>query len=275
MSCIAGAMHASFHIEQGTYIHEMGIKEGGQMAILAGVGPMGLGFIDYTLNCDRKPARLVVTDIDDKRLARAASIYTFEYASERGVELIYVNTGLNDDPVSQILAYSDNQGFDDVFVMAPVKPVIEQGDKILAKGGCLNFFAGPSDTKFTANLNFYNVHYEGHLLVGTSGGNTDDMKEVLNMMADGVINPVALITHIGGIDSVVETTKNLPNIPGGKKLIYTQIDLPLTALNDFKEKGKTDPLFAGLAEIILKTNNLWSPEAEEYLLSQLTVSSKQ
>lgn len=267
MSCIAGAMHASFHIEQGTYVHDMGIKEGGTMAILAGVGPMGLGMIDYTLNCDRKPSILVVTDIDDERLNRAASIYTVEDAASKGVKLVYVNTGKMKDSVSSLRDYTDGKGFDDVFVMVPVHQVIEQGDRILGRGGCLNFFAGPSDSNFTSTLNLYDVHYEGHHLIGTSGGNTDDMKEVLNMMADGVINPVALITHIGGLDSVVETTKNLPNIPGGKKLIYTQISLPLTALDDFREKGKTVPLFAGLAEIIEKTNNLWSPEAEEYLLA--------
>ncbi len=268
MSCIAGAMHANYHIKQGTYVHEMGIKEGGQMALLAGVGPMGLGFIDYTLNCNRRPAKLVVTDIDDERLKRAASIYTVEKAAENGVELVYVNTKNMKNPVSELISFSENNmGYDDVFVMAPVKPVVEQGDQILGKDGCLNFFAGPSNTDFNANFNFYDVHYAAHHLVGTSGGNTDDMKEVLSMMANGDINPVALITHIGGIDSVVETTKNLPNIPGGKKLIYTQIDLSLTALDDFREKGKTDPLFAGLADIIGKTNNLWSPKAEEYLLA--------
>ena len=40
----------------------------------------------------------------------------------------------------------------------------------------------------------------------------------------------------------------------------------LTALTDFREKGKTDPLFAELAKIIDKTKGLWSVEAEEYLL---------
>ncbi len=266
MSCIAGAMHANYHVKQGSYDHEMGIREGGAMAVLAGVGPMGLGMIDYTINCNRKPSLLIVTDIDDERLKRAESIYTVQEAEKKGIKLIYLNTRELKDPVSTLRAYTDNKGFDDVFVMAPVGSVIEQGDRILAKDGCLNFFAGPTNSDFTSFLNFYNVHYEGHHLVGTSGGNTDDMKEVLNMMAGGKINPVALITHIGGIDSIVETTKNLPNIPGGKKLMYTQIDLPLTALDDFREKGKTNPLFARLADIIAKTNNLWSPEAEEYLL---------
>ena len=41
---------------------------------------MGLGAIDYALHCDRRPSLLVVTDIDDERLARAESIYTVEHA---------------------------------------------------------------------------------------------------------------------------------------------------------------------------------------------------
>ena len=67
--------------------------------------------------------------------------------------------------------------------------------------------------------------------------------------------------------SVAETTLNLPKIPGGKKLIYTHISLPLTAIADFEEKGKTDPMFAELAAICKKHNGLWSGEAEKYLLA--------
>ena len=36
--------------------------------------------------------------------------------------------------------------------------LIEQADAILARDACLNFFAGPTDTSFSAKLNFYNVH---------------------------------------------------------------------------------------------------------------------
>lgn len=53
MSCIVGAFHASYHVPPGTYNHVMGIKEGGNMAILAGVGPMGLGAVDYALHQDK------------------------------------------------------------------------------------------------------------------------------------------------------------------------------------------------------------------------------
>ena len=44
--------------------------------------------------------------------------------------------------------------------------------------------------------------------------------------------------------------------------MYTHISMPLTAIADFEELGKTDPLFKALAEIVAKTNGLWSTEAE-------------
>lgn len=266
MSCIVGAFHASYHVEQGTYDHEMGIKEGGNMAILAGAGPMGIGSIDYAIHCGRKPSMLVVTDIDQNRLDRAAGIYTIEEAAKNGVELHYMNTK---DPSSEeaLMALTGGEGFDDVFVMAPVKPVIAQGDRLLAKGGCMNFFAGPTDSEFKGEVNFYNIHYSGTHVVGTSGGNTDDMREALDMMSQGIVNPTAMITHVGGLDSVVETTLHLPEIPGGKKLIYTQVKMPLTAIDDFEEKGKTDAFFAGLAKITKANGGFWCPEAEAYLLA--------
>jgi len=76
-----------------------------------------------------------------------------------------------------------------------------------------------------------------------------------------------MITHIGGLDSVVETTLNLPQIPGGKKLIYTNISMPLVALSDLAELGKNDPLYARLADILSMNENIWSLEAERYLLA--------
>jgi hypothetical protein len=93
------------------------------------------------------------------------------------------------------------------------------------------------------------------------------MIESLQMMEKGLINPSAMVTHVGGLNSVIETTLNLPKIPGGKKLIYTNIDMELVALADLKEKGTTNLLFAKLADIVEKNNGLWSAEAEKYLLA--------
>jgi threonine dehydrogenase-like Zn-dependent dehydrogenase len=267
VSCIVGAFHANYHTTGGSYVHDMGIVKGGAMALLAGVGPMGLGAVDYALHCDRKPGLLVVTDIDDARLKRAESILSVAEAKKNGVTLIYVNTKDIADPVEHLKKLNGGKGYDDVFVFAPVKPVVEMGDRLLGLDGCLNFFAGPTDTAFNANMNFYNVHYESHHLVGTSGGNTDDMIESLAMMTDGRLKPAMMITHVGGLNAVAHTTIELDKIPGGKKLMYVHKKLDLVALTDFAERGKTDPFYAKLAEIVARNNMLWNGEAEKYLLA--------
>lgn len=267
LSCVIGAMHANYHTTPGSYEHKMEIVDGGKMAILAGVGPMGLAAINYVINrSDRKPSLLVVTDIDQSRLDRAAEIYPVETAKKNGIELVYLNTGEVDDPVNSLQERVEGNGYDDVFVFAPVPAVIEQADAILGFDGCLNFFAGPSNPNLQAKMNFYNVHYAYTHIVGTSGGNMNDMKEALEIMSKG-LDPAGLVTHIGGLNAVAETTLNLPDIPGGKKLVYTHIDMPLTPISEFAEKGKKDPFFAKLAEMVAKNNGLWSVEAEEYLLN--------
>ena len=267
VSCIVGTFHAMYHTKEGCYEHDMGIVEGGNLAIIAGVGPMGLGAIDYAIHNPRKPGLLVVTDIDEARLARAQELLSVEEAARNGVKLVYVNTKDVQDPVSMLIGLTrDGHGYDDVLVMAPVKPLVEQADSILAHDGCLNFFAGPNKTDFSAMLNFYNVHYASHHLVGTSGGTTNDMIESLDMMSKGLLTPSSMITHIGGLDAVPSTIINLPSIPGGKKLIYTHIQMPLTAIADFEAKAKENPLFAELDKIVKAHKGLWCAEAEKYLL---------
>ena len=266
MSCIVGTYHAMYHTKAGSYVHEMGIKEGGKLALLASVGPMGLGAIDYALHCGRRPSLLVVTDIDDSRLKRAASIYTVEEAKSLGIELHYVNTKM-DNATAYLRDLTGGTGYDDVICFAPVRSVVEQAGDILGCDGCLNFFAGPTDTGFKAEFNFYNVHYLYTHLVGTSGGNNDDLREAIELMNAGKINPASMVTHICGLNAVVDTVLNLPQIPGGKKLIYNHIDMPLTAIDAFGEKGRTDPLFAELDKICKAHKGMWNAEAEKYLLA--------
>jgi len=266
LSCVIGAMHANYHTTPGTYVHKMDIVEGGKMAILAGVGPMGLAAINYVINRpDRRPSLCVVTDVDQTRLDRAASLYTVAFAASKGIDLRYINTGAMSNPVEELKAISGGDGYDDVFVFAPVKPVVEQADAILAFDGCLNFFAGPSDPNFSAMFNFYNVHYAYTHVVGTSGGNNDDMVEALDLMSKG-LDPAGLVTHIGGLDAVIEATNHLPEIPGGKKLIYTHIEMPLTSIADFARLGETDEKYRTLAEICDRHMGLWNVEAEAFLL---------
>ncbi len=267
MSCSIGSFNANYHTKMGVYHHEMGIKAGGKLAILAGAGPMGLGALTYALHRDVRPSMVVVTDLNQDRLDRAAALFPPEEAAKDGIELHFVNTAGMADAAAELRELTGGTGFDDVFCYAPVAAVVELASDVLGRDGCLNFFAGPTDTKFSAKMNFYDVHYNSTHVMGTTGGNTADMIESLELTAAHRINPAVMVTHIGGLDCAAETTLNLPKIPGGKKLIYTHISMPLTALTDLRAKGAEDPRFLALADIVDAHNGLWCPEAEEYLLA--------
>ena len=265
MSCCVGAVHACFHTTMGSYVHEMGPKKEGKMLLFAAAGPMGLGTIDYVLHSGNQPKVLVVADINSERLERARRLFPEAEAAELGTTLVYVNTADTEDPAKALHEIS-KAGYDDVFVFTPVASVCELASKVLGRDGCINFFAGPTDTEFSAMLNYYDIHYNSTHVIGTTGGNTDDLKESLRLSAEGNINPAVMVTHIGGLNAAAETTLNLPKIPGGKKLIYNHIEMPLTAIEDFAEIGKKDERFKRLAEIVEEHRGLWCPEAEEYLL---------
>ena len=61
------------------------------------------------------------------------------------------------------------------------------------------------------------------------------------MMGAGKLNLAALVTHIRDLNALMDTVLNLSSVPGGKKMIYNLIDMPLTPLRILKKKGKTDP----------------------------------
>ena len=259
-SCVIRGYKGSMHLDADG-IPYTNMKPGGKVAILAGCGPMGLVAIDLAIHGTVKPSVVVVTDLDENRLARAKKLFSPEKAAKDGISLIFSNSTDKDT----LIALAGGE-YDDVFVYAPVPAVVELGDEILGFDGCLNFFAGPLDKNFSANFNFYNVHYQQHHVSGTSGSTIEDMKDIVRMISQKQIDPAVMITHIGGIDAAIETTVNLPKIPGGKKLIYTHIELPLTAIADFAALGETDDRFKMLDALVKENNGLWSAEAEAYLL---------
>ncbi len=271
MSCVIGGYNIMYHTNKVNYDHAMGIKEGGNVLILGGCGPMGLGAIEYPLVAGNRPKKVVVTDVDNGRISRAKELITPEFAKENGVELTYFNPTESSDVYGDLMAISEGKGYDDVFVYVPIKELCELGDKLMAFDGCMNFFAGPSNSDFTANINLYNCHYTSTHILGSTGGNTDDLKEAIKLAEEKKLHTAVMVSHICGIDAIADTTAKLPEIRAGKILGYTQFDLPLTSIDEFEEKGKTDPLFAKLSESVKANNGLWNGDAEKILLAHFNV----
>lgn len=272
ISCVISGFNTSYHTNSETHDHSIGTKKDGNLAILGACGPMGLGAIDYAVNMEDGPKLVVAIDTSVERIKRAQTVLSEKDAADKGVTLIYHNPNDFSDPINELLRITDNHGYDDILVYAPITSLVEQGDKLMSYDGCLNFFAGPVDKMFSSKINMYNIHYKRTHVVGNSGSTMDDMKTSINLSSKGVINPTVLITHIGGINVAADTILNLPNIPGGKKLIYTHIDLPLTAISDFEELGKENALFKKLAESCKAHKDCWNANAEKILLNHFNIN---
>ena len=259
VSCVIAAFDAQYHLIPHTYNHKMGVKAGGNMLIVGGTGPMGLLAIDYALHADTKPKRLVVTDIDQAKLDRAKELYPSDE-----VEVHFVNTkGLSVDEQEKLLnAKVNNEKYDDLFLMISVKPLAEMAGRLMNADACLNQFAGPVDKSFSADLNFYDIHYNFTHVVGTSGGNAENEAKAAKLIAEHKLDVAKVITHVLGLNAAAETTLSQPEIGGGKKLIYTHKKF------DRIELAKVDP-DSELGKILKKHNGIWSHEAEQWILNNM------
>ena len=92
------------------------------------------------------------------------------------------------------------------------------------------------------------------------------MVDIIELIEQDKINPGAIVSHILGLNAAKETLFDMGRSNGAKKICYNELDLPLIAIDDLKELGKTNPLYAALGEIVEKNGGLWCSEAEEYLL---------
>lgn len=265
LSCIVAGFKANFHLrDRNDYDHTMGIKENGALAILGGTGPMGFLAIDYAIHNDRRPKHLVVTGRTQSKLDMAKRLYPVEEAAKYGVTLTYVLTADEDDIVEELKALTPNaKGFDDIFLMAAKERLVTQAEQLLAYDGCLNFFAGPADSKFASTINFYNIHYNATHFVGTSGSNTQDMKDAIALIENKTVNVAKIATHIMGLNHVCESILNLPKMPGGKKIVYSGKEFPVTDVSAF---GENNELEKHLKELVDAHDGLWNAEAEQYFL---------
>jgi vacuolar-type H+-ATPase subunit F/Vma7 len=211
-------------------------------------------------------SQVVVTDLSQDRLDYAAAKSSVENAAKHGVELIYLNTSGIEDVAGKLREISKG-GFDDVFVMVPVPALFTLAEEICCEDGCVNFFAGPAVHNLQGSLNLYRVHYDGIHVVGTAGSIPEDTVDTIHIIEKKQINAGALVSHILGLDAYPDAILAMEKPNGCKKVCYTGIDIPLVALEDFAELGKTDPLFAELDRIVKANDGLWCTEAEEYLLA--------
>ncbi len=264
LACVIRGYKGLYHTDYTNYVRTDGAKKDGRIAILGGAGPMGIGAVE--LACGYTEAKqVVVTDLSEERLDFARKMSSVEAAKARGVELSYVNTSGIED-VEKFLLEISGGGFDDVFVMVPVPSLFTLAEKICREDGCVNFFAGPPVHDLQGSLNLYRIHYDGIHVVGTAGSIPEDMTDIIRLIEQDKINAGALVSHILGLNAVIDTVFAMEKPSGAKKVCYNGLDLPLIAIADLERLGETNELYRELAKLVKAGGGVWNAEAERYLL---------
>ncbi len=265
LGCVLRGFKGLYHTDYTNYIRTDGAKKGGRLAILGGAGPMGIGSIDMAIGYGGV-RQVVVTDLAEDRLGFARKQYSTQKAAANGAELIYLNTAGMTDPAEALIELSEG-GFDDVFVMVPVPALFNLAERICREDGCINFFAGPPIHDLQGSVNLYRIHYDGIHIVGTAGSIPQDTVETIDLIAANKLTPGAIVSHILGPRALPETIFAMEKPNGAKKVCYNHLDIPLIAIADLHELGKTDRLYKALAEIVDRNGGIWCVEAENYLLA--------
>src|SRR5690606_31447061 len=88
------------------------------------------------------PKRIIVSDMDDARINNVKRLLA-DKIKERGIEFKTLNPGkLTPDEFEKALNDFAPDGFDDIIMLVPVVPVLNQSATHLKKDGLMNIFAG-------------------------------------------------------------------------------------------------------------------------------------
>ncbi len=203
ISCIISSHAHHLHLRQPDRtqrrVASSGLLPGG-LVVIIGAGPMGRIHVDLALAAG--PRAIIATARRQDRLewlrrsfaARAASL---------GIQLELVDT-TRTDLAAVVDRLSDGHGADDVIVTAADRDVVEGAQRLLARYGVLDLFAGlpPGSEQVAIDARF--VHYQEVNITGSSGGGPWDIIETLRLMATGDIDPAAHIAHIGDLEHAPE-----------------------------------------------------------------------
>jgi threonine dehydrogenase-like Zn-dependent dehydrogenase len=199
ISCVISSHAHHLHIRQPDPTAERqavsGLRPGG-IVVVIGAGPMGRMHVDVAIAA--RPRALVVTARREERLRWVRETFGHRAAAS-GVRLETVAAGVG-DLGAVVDRLSEGRGADDVIVTAADRSVVETGQRLLARFGVLDLFAGLPPGQELVALDGRFVHYREVNVTGSSGGGPWDLAEALRLMASRTIDPAAHIAHVGDLE---------------------------------------------------------------------------
>jgi L-sorbose 1-phosphate reductase len=203
LSCIISSHAHHLHLRQPDRTAARSAINGllpGGVVVVIGAGPMGRMHVDLAIFA--RPRAIIASARRDERLKWLHDTFG-DRAAAGGIELLTVNT-LEEDLAAALERVTDRRGADDVIVTVADGQVIESAQRLLARNGVLDLFAGlPVGSELIA-IDERIVHYQEVNITGSSGGGPWDIIETLRLMATAQIDPAAHIAHVGDLEHAPE-----------------------------------------------------------------------
>jgi threonine dehydrogenase-like Zn-dependent dehydrogenase len=235
-----------------------GLKPGGRAWFVGAAGPMGRMHVQRAIQAHGGPDTIVCTDVSNERLDDLSASFGAE-AEAQGIEWICLNP-LNKEAYGAGMAPFEQQGFDDIIVLAPIPPVIADAATHLAPKGVMNIFAGVARGTM-ASLDLSDAYLKDTRVIGHSASTIDDLRLMLNQAESGQLTPNRSVAALGSLGAARDGLQAVQDtVFPGKVVIFPNIkEMPLTALPDLREKLPS--VYARL-----KDGREWTVEAEKEFL---------
>jgi len=225
ISCVIASQERMLHVLKDSPTAprraEIGPKKKG-VTLIVGAGPMGLIHIEVAMSYS--PKKIIVSELLETRLKKAREIF-WEKAKRLGISLICTDPSRLEEVIRK---ETDGRGVDDVIVALGIAKVQEKSFDYLTPGGVTNFFGGTPHNERIIQLDTHRIHYDSVSVVGSSGSDPSDVARVLDMMAEGLIDPGNYVMKCGGMDATMSLVAAVRKHEiEGKGVIYPHAERPL------------------------------------------------
>jgi alcohol dehydrogenase len=176
------------------------VQPGGAVAIV-GAGPVGLAAL-LTAQF-YSPARIIVLDLDDNRLAVAKKFGATDT----------INSG-SGDPVAAVKKLTDERGVDTAIEAVGVPATFVPCEKIVAAGGVVANI-GVHGQKVDLHLETLWAH---NIAITTRLVDTETTAMLLKVVSSGKLDPKVLVTHHYNLDQIIEAYETFGNAAKNKAL---------------------------------------------------------
>jgi threonine 3-dehydrogenase len=206
---------ASIHDPFGNAVHAAFISGGaaeivGAVVVVLGCGPIGLFALGVTRAAG---ARLVI--------AVEPNEFRMDLAKRMGADLVLDPS--QEDPTAAVMKATEGHGAEVVLEMSGAPTAVDQGTRMLARGGRLSLLGLPSEP-VPLDLTDQVIFKEARLFGVTGRELFRTWQQTTTMLATGMVDPTPVITHRFSMERFEEAFEVMASGRSGKVILLPKAE---------------------------------------------------